>query len=175
MAATACKHKWSMVNIRNGYLVVEGCHRCNARYSFFSEEPQAPVDDHIEGEHAWTYLGSSQAVKFDLACDHCGKRVELDDVMGLMLSTCTDPDCGVARIAAEAGPGTWVYVALCADSTHASGRCVSARGIQALTEYFNAGIKSPDKRVIVVPCIECSSIDTCRGIVLADTGLTEIY
>ena len=81
----------------------------------------------------------------------------------------------VARIAADGGRGTWVYVALCADSTHASGKCVSDAGVKALTEYFNGNIKDPDKRIIVVPCIKCKSIDTCEGIVMADTGLTDIY
>jgi hypothetical protein len=95
--------------------------------------------------------------------------------MGLMLSTCRQPDCEVGRIAAQAGKGNWVYVALCADSTHASGKCVSDAGIRALTEYFNAQIKDQSKRIIVVPCIKCNSIDTCEGIVIADTGLTEIY
>ena len=71
--------------------------------------------------------------------------------------------------------GTWVYVALCADSTHTSGRCVSDAGVNALNEYFNANIKDPDKRIIVVPCTKCKSIDTCQGVVIADTGLTDIY
>lgn len=172
---STCKHKWSMVNIRNGYLVVEGCHECKARSSFFSTEPVPPVDDYQDGEHFWTYLGSSQAVKFDLACDNCGEVVNLDDMMGLMLSTCQDPECEVARIAAQEGKGTWVYVALCADSTHASGKCVSDAGIKALTEYFNGNIKDHRKKFIVVPCIKCKSIDTCQGIVIADTGLTDIY
>jgi len=172
---STCNHQWSMVNIRSGYLVVEGCHRCKARSSFFSTEPVPPVDDYQDGEHFWTYLGSSQAVKFDLACNDCGELVSLDDMMGLMLSTCRDPSCEVARIAEREGKGTWVYVALCADSTHASGKCVSERGIKALTEYFNGNIKDPDKRIIVVPCIKCESIDTCQGVVIADTGLTEIY
>ena len=170
-----CDHKWGMTNIRNGYLVVEGCPKCRARASFFSMEPVPPVDDYQDGEHFWTYLGSSQAVKFDLACPDCGKVVDLNDMMGLMLSTCRDPECEVARIAAGEGKGTWVYVALCADSTHASGKCVSDAGITALTEYFNANIRDPGKRVIVVPCVKCSSIDTCEGIVIADTGLTDIY
>ena len=172
---STCKHKWSMVNIRNGYLVVEGCHECKARSSFFSTEPVPPVDDYQDGEHFWTYLGSSQAVKFDLTCDDCGEVVNLDDMMGLMLSTCQNPECEVARIAAQEGKGTWVYVALCADSTHASGKCVSDAGIKALTEYFNGNIKDHRKKFIVVPCIKCKSIDTCQGIVIADTGLTDIY
>ena len=172
---STCSHQWSMTNIRGGYLVVEGCHRCGARASFFSTEPTAPVDDYQDGKHFWTYLGSSQAVKFDLACDKCGHTVDLNDMMGLMLSTCRDPDCEVGRLAVEGGKGTWVYVALCADSTHASGKCVSDEGVQALTEYFNGNIKDPDKRIIVVPCRKCESIDTCEGIVIADIGLTEMY
>jgi hypothetical protein len=164
-----------MVNIRNGYLVVEGCFKCRARSSFFSTEPKPPVDEYQDGEHFWTYLGSYQAVRFDLACTNCDQVVNLKDMMGLMLSTCRDPQCEVGRIATQAEKGTWVYVALCADSTHASGKCVSDAGISALTEYFNANIKDPKKKVMVVPCIQCSNIDTCQGIVIADMGLTEIY
>ena len=172
---STCQHKWSMVNIRSGYLVVEGCAECKARASFFSTEPTPPVDDYQDGEHFWTYFGSSQAVKFDLACVECGELVNLNDMMGLMLSTCEDLDCEVGRMVAGGGRGTWVYVALCADSTHAAGRCVSDTGVSALTEYFNSRIKETGKRIVVVPCIKCNSIDMCRGIVIADTGLTEIY
>jgi hypothetical protein len=172
---STCTHTWSMANIRGGYLVVEGCRHCNARASFFSTEASPPVDDYHEGEHYWTYLGSSQAVKFDLKCGSCGAVVSLGDMMGLMLSTCRDQDCEVGRTTAKAGKGTWVYVALCADSTHASGRCVSDKGIAALMQYFNTKIKDPHKKVIVLPCAKCKSIDTCDGIVIADAGLTEIY
>ena len=169
------RHSWSMVNIRAGYLVVEGCRHCGARCSFFSTEFVAPVDDYRQGDHYWTYLGSFQAVKFDLKCDDCGEVVDLSDMMGLMLSTCRDPECDVARIAAREGKGAWVYVALCADSTHRSGTCVSDTGIRALSEYFNRRFKTPGKKAVVVPCIKCKSIDTCEGIVIADTGLTDIY
>ncbi|UCE60419.1 MAG: hypothetical protein JSU63_01465 [Phycisphaerales bacterium] len=172
---STCNHSWSMVNIRNGYLVIEGCHECRARTSFFSMETVPPVDDYRDGEHFWTYLGSFQAVKFDLSCEECGEIVNLNDMMGLMLSTCRDPDCEVGRLATAQGKGTWVYVALCADSSHATGKCVSDAGVKALGEYFNANIKDPDKKVVVVPCRMCNSIDTCEGIVIADTGLTEIY
>ncbi len=164
-----------MREIRHGYLVVEGCSNCNARSSFFSTEPVAPIDEYQEGKHHWINLGSSQAVKFDLECDGCGKVVVLDDMMGLMLSTCEDQRCEVARTAAEGGPGTWVYVALCADSTHASGKCVTEASVAALAEYFNANIKAADKEIVILPCIKCRSIDLCRGIVIADAGLAEMY
>jgi len=171
----SCSHQWSMVHIRNGFLVVEGCAECGGRSSFFSTDSLPPVDDYHDGPHYWTYLGSSQAVKFDLSCSRCGTTVSLEDMMGLMLSTCVDPECEVARTAMESGHGSWVYVALCADSTHRSGKCVSEAGIAALNEYFNQQLKAPGKRIMVVPCKLAKSLDTCRGIVIADTGLTDIY
>ncbi len=166
---STCSHKWSMVNIRNGYLVVEGCAKCRARSSFFAPEARAPVEDYHEGEHFWTYLGSSQAVKFDLVCDECGELIDLDDVMGLMLSTCRNTDCEVGRIASKAPKGTWVYVALCADSTHESGKCVSEEGVAALAEYFNAQLKDPNKKILVVPCNKCK-----RGMVEKSGGFRRI-
>jgi len=172
---STCNHKWEMADIRHGYLVMEGCPRCGGRAAFFSTEAIAPIDEYQEGDHYWVYLGSSQATKFNLKCVECGKRVDLDDMMGLMMSTCDDPECAVVKIGKKEGKGTWVYVALCADSTHASGKCVGAEGIKALNEYFNQNIKVPGKKILVVPCDQCCNIDRCKGIVIADTGLTEIY
>lgn len=165
-----------MANVRSGYLVVEGCFHCRNRTSFFSQEPVPPQDDYREGDHFWSYLGSSQASKFDLRCDHCGREVSLKEVMALMLCMRCDPGCGVYK-AGSYGKGTkaWVYVALCADTSHVSGECISKDGIAALNEYFNRQIQNPGKRILVVSCQRRRSADTCQGIVLADVGLTELY
>jgi hypothetical protein len=165
-----------MSNIRNGYLVVEGCFHCRNRTSFFSQEPVPPQDDYREGDHFWSYLGSSQASKFDLRCSRCGREVSLKEVMALMLCMKCDPQCGVYKAGTgDEGEKIWVYVALCADTSHASKRCISKDGIRALNEYFNRQIQNPEKKILVVPCILRRSADTCEGIVLADVGLTEIY
>jgi len=169
----ACSHVWKMVNVRAGYLVVEGCYHCGARTSFFSDEAGIPVDEYKEGPHFWEYLSSSQAVSFNLRCSKCGETVDLSDMAGLKLSTCDDPDCGVGRLNRDLGRGTSVYVALCLDSRHEGGRCVSDEGVAALTEYFNQRLRPGRKKFVVVPCKLCNDIDLCRGIVIADTGLTE--
>jgi hypothetical protein len=172
---STCGHRWSMTDICSGYLVVEGCPHCGGRSSFFSTAPVPPIDEYREGPHYWEYLGSFQAVRFNLTCDLCRHVVLLEDVMGLMLSTCDDPACQVGALARSAGRHTSVYVALCADTTHATGKCVSDEGIAALTEYFNQNLKGGRKRIVVVPCKMCSRVDNCKGIVIADAGLTEFY
>lgn len=168
-------HRWSMTDVRGGYLVFEGCHECGARSSFFTTEAVPPIDEYREGKHYWIYQGSFQATKFALTCDSCGARADLEDMTALMLSACTDLDCGVGELARRQGPNTWIYMALCRNSSHHSGICVSEGGIEALNQYFNQDVDPSERKVLVVPCRLCNHIDTCRGTVIADTGLTEIY
>ncbi len=173
----ACDHDWAMDNVCSGYLVVEGCFQCRNRISFFSEEPVPPQDDYREGDHFWSYLGSSQASKFDLKCRKCSRVISLKEVMALMLCMRCDPECGVYKAGGAGGKGqkTWAYVALCANTSHASGRCVSKAGVEALNEYFSRVVQGPEKKIVVVPCELRKNVDSCQGIVLADVGLTEIY
>jgi hypothetical protein len=174
--SAACRHKWAMTNVRSGYLVIEGCFHCRQRTSFFSEEPVPPIDDYREGDHFWTHLGDFQASKFDLKCRTCGRVVALKDVMAVMLCLRCDPACGVYKAGSDVGESkTWVYVALCANTSHVARTCVTDKGLRALSEYYNAGLRDPAKKIFVVPCRLRRSVDTCQGVVLADVGLTELY
>ena len=175
MSKPACRHKWSMTDIRDGYLVTEGCFHCLNRISFFSREPVPPIDSYHEGDHFWNYLGSAQATKFDLRCENCLEKVPLNELTALMLCVGCDPECGVYK-AGHVGQErkVWVYVALCADTSHASDACVPAAGVQALNEYYQGEAPGP-QRIKVVPCRLRRSVDSCQGIVLADVGLTELY
>jgi hypothetical protein len=169
-----CTHHWSMIDVRSGYLVVEGCYHCGARSSFFSTEVVAPMDEYRDGPHYWEYLSGDQAVTFRLRCDLCGAEPDLSAMTGLMLSTCEEPGCEIGRLAHKLGRRASIYVALCGDSSHASSRCVSDEGVRALTEYFNQGRRRRRRRIVVVPCRMRSDADCCRGVVIADAGLTEL-
>jgi hypothetical protein len=172
---SSCAHRWSLADIRSGYLVVEGCHHCGARGTYFSTEPAAPVEEYWDGPHHWQYLVSSQAVTFNMRCDLCGEAVDLGDVVGLMLCTCEDPSCEIGHLAAERGHDTSIYVALCSDSTHETNpACVSDAGIAALNDYFNQHRREGRKKILVVPCKLCGDVDCCPGVIIADSGLIEL-
>jgi len=176
MKKNACNHQWTMTNLRGGYLVIEGCFHCRQRISFFSQEPVPPIDDYHEGEHFWSHLADYQASQFDLKCEKCSMEVPLKNVMALMLCVKCNRECGVhAAGKKERNKQTWVYAALCADTSHAAKKCIPPDSLQALNEYFNQGIEDPAKKIVVVPCSLRKSVDTCQGIVLADVGLTELY
>ncbi len=165
-----------MTNVRGGYLVVEGCFHCGHKISFFSKEPVPPIDEYREGDHFWSHMGNFQASQFDLKCEKCSRLIPLKEVMATMLCMRCNPECGVYKAgSSEKGRKIWVYVALCADTSHDSEKCVSQEGIRALNEYFNVGLQDPLKKIIVVPCELRRTVDTCQGIVIADVGLTELY
>ncbi len=176
MKKTACHHQWSMTNHRGGYLVIEGCPHCLNRISFFSQEPVPPIDTYRKGVHLWKHLAGYQASQFDLKCENCETEVQLREVMALMLCMQCSPECDVYLAGTqEPGRKTWVYAALCADTSHAAEKCITSKSLKALNEYFNQGIADPDKRIVVVPCRLRKSVDMCQGIVLADVGLTDLY
>lgn len=175
MSPTDCRHEWERTNVRDGYLVTEGCFHCMNRISFFSEEPVPPIESYHEGDHFWSYLGSAQASKFDLKCKKCSKEVPIKELMALMLCVGCDPECGVYKAGHDGQEQKrWVYVALCADTSHAQGTCVPDEAIKALNEYYQGDPAFP-RRIKVVPCRLRRSVDSCQGIVLADVGLTELY
>jgi hypothetical protein len=176
MKKAACHHQWIMTNIRGGYLVIEGCFHCRNRISFFSQEPVPPIDDYQEGPHFWSHLADYQASQFDLKCEKCSTEAPLKQVMALMLCMKCNAECGVyAASSQQPDRKTWVYVALCANTSHAAKKCVPPKSLCALNGYFNMGIKDPAKKILVVPCRLRKSVDTCQGIVLADVGLTELH
>jgi hypothetical protein len=176
MAEGSCKHEWKIVNLRTGYLVTEGCTRTGARAAFFTPEDKIHRDSYIEGKHHWRFMGSSQAVKFDLECEKCGELVKLDNVVGLAACLECKEDC-LAFMEGKhlGGDDAWVYLAMCSLSTHEEGKCVTERETKALTEYFNSRIKTPGKKVVFVPDRLRANIDTCQAEVIADIGLKDLF
>ena len=176
MSNSVCKHQWKTINVKSGYLVTEGCPHCAGRRSFFTLDDRNHMDTYVEGKHRWRFLGSSQAVKFDLECEKCGEVVNLSKMMALLLCIQCMEDCEAGKMARlEGDEKVWVYLALCGDPNHVSGECVGERECEVLTEYFNSRISTPGKRILIVPCKLRPSIDLCQGEILTDVGMKEIF
>ena len=175
MAYDKCNHEWKIINLRDGYLVTEGCMRTSDRSNFFTLHDRHHMDTYYEGEHYWRFLGSSQAVKFDLECVRCGKVMRLERTQALAMCVGCEDDCK-ANQAGEEEPGgnVWVYLALCNETLHESGECVTREETEALSEYFNSRIDTPQKKIIFVPCILRNSIDYCQAEIIADIGMKDI-
>ena len=176
MANENSQHDWQIVNVRNGYLVTERCVETGARQSFFTTEDNPPIDNYTNNEGTWKYLGSAQAVKFDLQCINHKKTIQLNNVVGLMLCTECDKDCNAGQLAEIVNnTKTWIYVALSEDTSSKKGRKIMPEETRTLTEYFNGRLRTPGKKILFVPDNFIKNIDTCRGEIIADIGMTDIY
>lgn len=175
MSHESCQHWWEIINLRSGYLVTEGCMRTGERANFFTLEDRHHMDTYVDGDHIWRFLGSSQAINFDLQCRKCEKTVKLDRTQSLAMCVGCKDECKAALKGIKDEEGTtWVYLAQCNETLHQAGECVHHEETDALTEYFNSRIKTPGKKIIFVPCILRESIDFCQAEIITDFGMKDI-
>jgi hypothetical protein len=173
MAHDRCKHTWKMTNLRDGFLVTERCYHCSMMRVFFSQEEVPPKDEYKEGDHYWNYAGSAQTVKFDMECSSCKRVVSLEKLMGLMQCVGCDPDCRLnvlSQICEE--QNIWVYAALAYDIGDEVD--LPVEGLSVLTAYFTSRLRTPGKRILVVPGSLRRNPDTCRGEMLKDVGMLSL-
>jgi hypothetical protein len=139
--------------------------------SFFSHESRPPLDSYVEGDHYWRDFEGARAIRFDLVCRSTGMTFKLDNFLGLALCKACNSNCLVGATKKLLNPEkVWVYLALCADPSHLSGKCISAEQTVALTDYFNSRLRGTRNRVLVMPCIFRKEPNCCRGQVIAELG-----
>ena len=78
-------HRYQMVNIRSGYVIVEHEVHSRAMRSYFSPEPVPPIEEYREGPQIWKFTGMAQTVHFDLRDCETG-------VVGQIVRISTDDD-----------------------------------------------------------------------------------
>jgi hypothetical protein len=173
MVRGKCKHTWRMTNLRDGFIVTEKCYHCKDERVYFSYEHVPPKMEYKEGEHYWNYEGSAQSVKFDMKCTECGEIVSFEDLMGLMQCAGCDARCHLnilSRIC-EA-QNVWLYAAL----SYQDGREVDlpVENLEVLTDYFTSRLRTPGKKILVVPGSLRRDPDICRGDMLKDVGMLSL-
>jgi hypothetical protein len=173
MVRDRCEHTWKMTNVRDGFIVTEKCYHCKLDRVFFSYEDVPPKDEYKEGDHYWNYAGSAQSMKFDMECTQCGKVVSFEDLMGLMHCVGCDATCPfniVSQICE--GQNIWVYGAL----AYHLGKHIDlpVESLDVLTDYFTSRLRTPGKKILVLPGSLRTSPDTCRGEMLKDVGMLSL-
>lgn len=173
MKADKCGHTWKMTDVRDGFIVTEKCYHCNLLRVYFSPEETPPKEEYKEGEHYWDYAGSAQSIQFNMRCSSCGKLVTFENLVGLMHCIGCDEGCylnTVSRICES--QNIWVYAGLC----YAAGSEIdlAADKLEVLTDYFGSRLRTPGKKILVLPGSLRRSPESCRGELLKDVGLLSL-
>ena len=171
MQSGKCSHRWEMVNVASGLIVMKKCFHCGKVSTCFTFHNKPPLEPCHEEEHFWNFVQGDEALHFDLKCRSCGTLVKLDELVGLMVCTGCDQRCEVDMLRRKLEQeGTQVWVAL-------SGRPVDERKqlppekLAALQEYISQHRESSKSKIKIVSHEMVKSIDNCYAEVVRDNRM----
>jgi hypothetical protein len=164
-----------MVNIRPGHIVVEHDLLSRAVRSYFSDEPAAPVEEYREGKRIWQYAGDAQSFQFDVKDGETGQVVSFRELLGLLYYACTREDTDLHRIGRIAhDDNISVYVAVTYESPDGERTLLSEEKLRILNRLFNDRIRTPGKKVLILPDLFDLYKTMSYGEIMIDFGLTSM-
>jgi len=175
MAAAAAGFRYEMVNVRPGYIIVE--HEVFSRMmrSYFSTEEIPPIEEYREGPRIWKFSGMAQSFRFDLADSWTGELIPFDDLLGLVPHTACERDSDIFRLGEFAQEQRiWMYVAVSHRQVEPAAMGEWIDKLKALNRYYGERMRTPDKKVLILPDYFGLHDKFNHGQVLADFGLTSM-
>jgi hypothetical protein len=169
------RHRYEMINVRPGYLIVEHEVFSRRMRSYFSGDPVPPIEEYREGAEVWKFSGMAQSFQFDLRDTVTGETTKFDDLLGLVPYTSCPADSDLYRLGEIAREQrVWIYVAVPlgrAGTGHLGGWDGK---LAILNRYFGERLATPDKKILILPDYFGVHEQFDHGMIMADVGLTSM-
>jgi hypothetical protein len=173
MEGTQSGHRYTMVNVRPGYVIVEHEVFSKQMRSYFSAEAIPPVEEYREGPQIWKYSGMAQSFQFDLCDCVTGQVTRFDDLLGLVPYTACPENSDVHRLGDLAqAERVWIYVALTHRPRETTRQAEWLEKLRLLNRYFGERLTTPNKKVLILPDYFGLYAEFSHGQIMADFGLT---
>ena len=168
-------HRYQMVNVRPGYVMVEHEVFSKQQRSYFSTEAIPPVEEFREGQKIWKFSGMAQSFQFDLCDGETGEVTKFDDLLGLVPYTGCRDDSDVFRLGELAqSERIWIYIALTFRPLDAARQEAWLAKLRILNRYFGERLKTPNKKILILPDYFGLYKEFSHGQIMADFGLTSM-
>lgn len=166
-------HRYQMVHIRSGYVIVEHEVQSRAMRSYFSPEPVPPIEEYREGSQTWKYTGMAQTIHFDILDSTSGLATTFDELMGLVSYTACPKDSDVYRLGELAQEQRiWLYIAVTHRPSEGSALGPWLDKVRILNRYFNERLSTPNKKILILPDYFGLHREFNHGQIMADFELT---
>ncbi len=173
--ASDSTYRYEMVNIRPGYVIIERDLFSAAVRSYFSADPVPPKDEYREGNRIWKYSGMAQSFQFDVRDTSNGEEIRFRDLLGLVYYDSSPDNSDIHRIGQIAHENRIsIYVAITYEGADGSRTHLSPEKIRILNRLFNDRIKTPDKKVLILPDMFSLHKAVSYGEIMIDFGLTSM-
>jgi hypothetical protein len=165
---------YDMVNVRQGYLIIEQENQTFARRSYFAAERTPPLEEYREGNQFWKPHEAAQTFQFDVRDVRTGEVVRFDELAGLVYYACCGRDSTVYRMGDLAhDQRISLYVAITTEDAKGPAP-MPLEKIRILNALFNERLTSPRKKVLILPDLFGLHREITYGQIAIDFGLTSM-
>jgi hypothetical protein len=174
MTAEPVTQRYEMVNVRPGYLMIEQEEHTHAERSFFVAERTPAWEEYREGNNFWRPQEAAQTFQFDVRDTASGEVVTFDELAGLLYYARCAKDSTVFRIGDLAHEQRIsIYVAITIEDDNGPVPLPPEK-LRVLNALFNERLRSPGKKVLILPDLFGLQRQISYGQVTVDFGLTSM-
>lgn len=174
-SGAGARPRYQMVNVQPGYVIIEKERFSGAARSYFSAEPVPPKEEYAEGRQVWSYAGMAQSFQFDVRDSAGGTVTSFRELLGLLYYGCCRADSDVYRLGALAHDlDVSVYFAITYEAPDGSRLNISTEKIGILNRLFNERLRSPGKKILILPDFFGLYREVSHGQIAIDFGLTSM-
>lgn len=173
--ATGAGPRYEMVNVQPGYVIVERERFSGAARSYFSGEPAPPKEEYTEGRAVWSFAGMAQSFQFDVRDNATGEVTSFRELLGLLYYACSREGSDIHRLGVLAHElDVSMYVAITYESPDGSRLNIPMEKIAILNRLFNERLRSPGKKILILPDFFGLYKEVSHGQIAIDFGLTSL-
>lgn len=152
MTEDAAASRYELVDVQPGFVVIEREMGSRALRAYFSAEPVPPKEFYREGEAVWSFTDAAQSFQFAVHDRRTGETTRFDELLGLLYYACAEPGSTLHRIGETAhAVGISVYAAFTYASPSGVPLELAGAKLELLNRAFNDRLRTPGKKILVVP------------------------
>ena len=167
--------RYELVDTVPGFVIVERASPSGRSRCYFCAEATPPKQAYREGPEEWYFKEAAQSLQFAVRDNVTGEVARYPEVLGLLYYGCLAPGSQLRRIGEIAhAVGVSLYVAITYDGPDGQPCEVSPAKLEWLNRAFNDRLRTPGKRVVILPDLFEIGKQVSSGQLMLDFSLTSM-
>ena len=134
-----------------------------------------PKEPYREGSQVWSFWEMAQSLRFSVRDSKTGETHRFDELLGLLYYGCWKLGQRTLRIGELAlASRIFIYVAVAYEAPDGSRLDIPIEKLEVLNKAFNGRLRTPDKKILILPEYFGLDKELSYGQIMLDFGLTAI-
>ena len=167
--------RYELVDTLPGFVIVERATPSGRSRCYFCAEVTPPKQAYREGGEEWHFKEAAQSLQFAVRDTVTGEVARYAELLGLLYYACLEPGSRLRRIGETAhSVGVSIYVAITYDAPDGAPCEVSATKLEWLNRAFNDRLRTPGKKILILPDLFAIGKQVSSGQIMLDFSLTNM-